>query len=225
MKTLIVLLVAAGVVIPLRASGEVPLATSSEVTFAYNSLESSPFGLSSVNAFAPVTWQTLETVSVTAPDGTTTIEASNASIRGSFTFTPTVGGVWTISNSMSGTVKVCVPWSVLGDSTNVTSSAAMFMADTVEDGPDRMVKSRREMLPVAYSGDGWIGDVTKASTLTFTPPGGSGLSPTVFDLAGQGAQSFTINACGEWTVLLTFADGATLSSRINYWNGFVLSFR
>ena len=225
MKTLIILLVAAGAVFPFRAADGAPLATSSEVTFAYNSLESTPFGLSEANAFAPVTWQTLETVSVTAPDGTTTIEASNASASGSFTFTPTVGGVWTISNSMSGTVKVCVPWSVLGDSTNVSSAAAMFMADTIEDGPDRTVKRRCEMLPVAYSGDGWIGDVTKTSTLTFTPPVGSGLSPAVFDLAGQGAQSFTINTCGEWTVLLTFADGATLSSRINYWNGFVLSFR
>jgi len=190
------------------------LATSEAATFSYNSAEESPFGLAAADSFAPVTWRTFETVTVTAPDGTVTTEVNNASDKGAFTFTPTSGGVWTLSNSADGTVKVCVPWSIYGDGATVTSAAAAFAADTVESGPNRKTK-KRELLPIAYSGDDWIGDLTKASSLTFTPPAGSAIEEWTLNMAsGQGAQQVELNAAGDWTVTLTFADATTRTAII-----------
>ena len=48
--------------------------------------------------------------------------------------------------------------------------------------------------PVAYSGDDWKGDLTKASTITFTPPEGSGLEPTTWNKTGRGASAFTFSS-------------------------------
>lgn len=141
MKKLLLPMLAFGA-FALHATDGVLQATSAEAVFSYNSVEESPFGLAAADSFAPVTWQTLETVTVAGPDGTTTVVADNASARGSYTFTPTVGGVWTLSNSMSGTVKVCVPWSIYGDSENITSETVGFKTDTVESGPNRKTKKK-----------------------------------------------------------------------------------
>jgi len=92
----------------------------------------------------------------------------------------------------------------------------VYAADSVKDGPDRKLK-KREAPPVAYSGDDWVGNLSKAATVTFTPPEGSGLEATMWDdlSGGNGARAFTFNAKGVWTVTLTFANGATRTAQID----------
>ncbi len=98
----------------------------------------------------------------------------------------------------------------------------VYTADSTQPGPDRKL-TKREVPPVAYSGDDWKGDLTKASTITFTPPEGSGLEATTWNKTGTGAQSFTFNAKGVWTITLTFADNTTRTAQINIQTaGFVL---
>ena len=227
MKKLLLPMLAFGA-FALHATDGVLQATSAEAVFSYNSVEESPFGLAAADSFAPVTWQTLETVTVAGPDGATTAVADSASARGSYTFTPTVGGVWTLSNSMSGTVYVCVPWSVNGDSyESAPSAATAYVVDLEQEGPNRKTH-RRDTLPlVAYSGDDWVGDLAKAATVTIAPPSGSGLETTTWsDLAaGNGARSFAFNVAGRWTVTLTFADSTTRSAIIDVRNsGLIISF-
>ena len=84
------------------------------------------------------------------------------------------------------------------------------------------------MPPVAYSGDDWAGDLSKAATVTFTPPEGSGLEATTWNKAnpGTGAATFTFNAKGVWTVTLTFTGGSTRTANITIENaGFMLIVR
>ncbi len=83
--------------------------------------------------------------------------------------------------------------------------ASVYPVDSRLSGPDRVTK-RRDALPVAYTGDNWIGDASKASTLTFVSPEGE---TTTLNLAGTGAQPFTLNKSGDWTVHLAMADGTT----------------
>ncbi len=85
---------------------------------------------------------------------------------------------------------------------------------------------KREAPPIAYSGDDWKGDLTKASTITFTPPEGSGLEATTWNKTGKGAEAFTFNAKGDWTVTLAFADGTTKTATITIESvGFMLIVR
>ncbi len=106
-----------------------------------------------------------------------------------------------------------------------TELAGAFNADGVwrlaNSNGGRLKK--REAPPIAYSGDDWKGDLTKASTITFTPPEGSGLEPTTWNKTGRSAEAFTFNKNGVWTVELTFADNTTRTAQINIQTaGFVL---
>lgn len=138
---------------------------------------------------------------------------------------PNKGGVWTLVNSEEGTARIGVPWTVFNDGgTYGANATASFVADMVQTGPDRKLK-KREVPPVAYSGDDWAGDLSKASTITFTPPADAGLEATVWDdlPGGNGARAFTFNARGVWTVTLTFADNTTRTAQIDIQTaGFVL---
>ena len=73
---------------------------------------------------------------------------------------------------------------------------------------------RREAPLVAYSGDDWHGDLSKASTITFTPPEGSELAATTWNKTGRGASAFMFNKKGVWTVELKFADNTTRTALI-----------
>ena len=97
--------------------------------------------------------------------------------------------------------------------------------DTIGEGPDRKLK-KREAPPAAYSGDDWAGDLSKAATLTFTPPdGGEAQTPTL-DPTGTGVKSFTFDKPGNWTVTLTFADGTTKTAIVTIQTaGFMLIVR
>jgi hypothetical protein len=68
-----------------------------------------------------------------------------------------------------------------------------------------------------------VGDLSKAATVTFTPPEGSGLEETIWNKTGRSAETFTFNRKGVWTVTLTFADNTTRTAQINIQTaGFVL---
>ena len=59
------------------------------------------------------------------------------------------------------------------------------------------------------------GDLSKAATVTFTPPDGSGLAATTWNRTGKGAEPFTFNAKGVWTVTLKFANTTTRTAHID----------
>lgn len=161
-----------------------------------------------------ITFREGETVSVTPPGGGAAIQLTGS--NGTATFTPTSGGIWKLANSNGEVALVGVGWEVHNDTpASVESVADSFAADTVGEGPNRKLKMR-ETPPVAYSGDDWAGDISKAATLTFTPPEGSGLNPTTLSKSnpGTGAQSFTFNKVGDWTVTLTFSNGTTRTAII-----------
>ena len=206
--------VAAGAAFPSQA--EVETVTSSATTFTFYGNPEKAYSLASAAEVAawPVTWRVGETVVATSMDGTpTTLSGGTGATSASL---PSQGGVWTLVNSVEGTARIGIPWTVYNDGgTYGANATAGFVADMVETGPNRKLK-KSETPPVAYSGDDWHGDLTKAATLTFTPPSGSGLDPTTLNKSnpGTGAQSFTFNAKGVWTVTLKFADNTTKTATI-----------
>lgn len=116
-------------------------------------------------------------------------------------------GLWRLAASDDG----CL---VVGPST-------VYPADSRRRGPVRLT-ARRAALPVAYSGDDWLGDVTKASSLTFVSPSGR---ETAFDLTGTGAVRFTFDEDGAWRIRLA-ADGAAARETVVFIRcGFVLTVR
>ena len=204
------------------------LAVSGDASFALDTSEeiASPIVVSSAAELAAlrcVAYRIGETVTATAPNGTETVLVSDANETGAVAFSPASGGYWTLSNSSLETAKFLVAWAVNGDvDTAIVSSAdyGAYWLDTVQAGPDRKLK-KREVPPVAYSGDDWAAVATSATlpaaTVTFTPPEGSGLEATTWDdlPGGNGARAFTFNARGVWTVTLTFADNTTRTAQID----------
>ena len=169
----------------------------------------------------PVTYQAGETVTATAPDGTVSTLAQSAASAGSVAFAPTAGGLWKLANSSGETALVGVAWSVFGDgSSQDFGPYTPFRMDTVGEGPNRKSKAGNTP-PVAYTGDNWAGDASKASTLTFTPPTGAGISASTQSFTGTGATPFRFKGLGDWTVQLTMADGTTLNAVITLDGGTV----
>ena len=190
------------------------LAESADVTFRLYLAGDSAYSLTNAADVATwkVTWREGETVDATAMDGTETTLSDGVVGECSL---PAKGGAWRLSNSEGGTATICIPWTVYNDGgTYGASATAGFVADMVQTGPDRKLK-KSETPPVAYSGDDWAGDLSKASTITFTPPEDSGLEPTTWNKTGRGASAFTFNKTGVWTVTLTFADNTTRTAHIN----------
>ena len=214
MKRAAFMFLAAAVATSLR--GET-LAESEDVAFRLYIAEDSVYSLTNAAdaAIWKVTWQDGETVDATAMDGTAYTLSEGAASTSAIL--PSKGGVWKLSNSEAGKATICVPWAAYNDGGTFmvpTASLGAFFVDTVQDGPDRKLK-KREVPPIAYSGDDWAGDISKAATVTFTPPEGSGLEATTWNKTGTGAQSFTFNAKGVWTVTLTFADNTTRTAHID----------
>ena len=179
-----------------------------------------------------VTYRAGETVTLTAPDGTTATVVADAAAAGGVTLTVGAGGLssdglWRLDNSNGSVAFVGVAWETFGAAWRKASDGRTAALDTVGEGPDRKLK-KREVPPVAYSGDDWSGDLSKAATITFTPPADSGLEATTWDdlPSGNGARVFTFNARGVWTVTLTFADNTTRTAQIDIQTaGFVLIVR
>ena len=95
------------------------------------------------------------------------------------------------------------------DGRQYTWAQLSYRADSRREGPDRMSKSTA-VPPVAYSGDDWLGDASKASTLTFISPDGT---ETTLNKTGTGVQSFAFDKSGHWTVQLV-ANGQTRTADI-----------
>ena len=218
---------AVGVILPLLAAFDGTPVTSSEKTFCAYVTEDATYSLANVGEIAAwlVTWREGETVSATAMDGAAYTLAEDAASTGSDAL-PAKGGIWTLANSEEGIARVAVPWSVYqGGGVSLASGvlADAFAADTVHDGPNRRLKDRQTP-PVAYSGDDWAGDVSAMSTLTITPPAGSGIPTSYSDVAGEGCRPFTFNKAGRWTVTLAMEDGTTRTAVIGVVGGLIISF-
>ena len=182
------------------------LATSADVAFRLDTTGPA-YSVSSQDAVASMcsmTWRKGETVTVTAPNGTVTTLVTDAGSAGAQLFAPNAGGLWHFSNSVSGSATLGVPWSVFGDGGNLASgSSSAAYIDTKKEGPNRRVTTWNA-LPIAYSGDSWLGSGAAASTLTINPPTGD---PVEENLFGSGCYMVSDPANGTWHVAL--ADGTT----------------
>lgn len=181
-----------------------------------------------------VTYRAGETVTLTAPDGTTATVVADAAAAGGATLAVGAGGLssdglWRLDNSNGSVAFVGVAWETFGAAWRQASDGRTMALDTLAEGPDRKLK-KSEVPPVAYSGDDWAVVATSAtlpaSTITFTPPEGAGLEATTWNKTGKGAEAFTFNAKGDWTVTLAFADGTTKTATITIESaGFMLIVR
>ena len=207
--------------------GEEPAAirvTSEAFTFKLRTGDGTAAMSSADLAAWPVTYRAGETVTLTSPAGASTTPVSGAAANGETALAGAFNadGVWRLANSNGGSALVGVAWETFGSPWREASADASCRMHTEGEGPDRKLK-KREAPPIAYSGDDWKGDLTKASTITFTPPEGSGLEPTTWNKTGRSAEAFTFNKNGVWTVELTFADNTTRTAQINIQTaGFVL---
>ena len=205
-----------------------PVATSAVLTFDVNLAAASPYAIADFDGM-PVTWRKGESVRSVSPNGVVSAYVTDASAAGSGALGTLSGGVCTLENDGIASVKVAVPWSINSDGASFainSSPSSPFAIDTELEGPNRKRLKNDPVVPVAYSGDDWSGDLSKAATLTFTPPAGSGLAETTLTPgAGDGATSFTFAEPGEWTVLLIFADATTRTAIINVRKGgLIISF-
>ncbi len=199
--------------------GEEPAAirvTSEAVTFKLRTGSGTAAVSSADLATWPVTYRAGETVTLTSPAGASTTPVSGAAANGETALAGAFNadGVWRLANSSGGSALVGVAWGTFGSPWREASADASCRMHTEGEGPDRKLK-KSEAPPVAYSGDDWKSDLTKASTITLTPPEGSGLEPTTWNKTGRGASAFTFNAKGVWTITLTFADNTTRTARID----------
>ena len=180
--------------------------------------------LADVEALADwlVTYRVGETVTVTTPDGETSALVTSAASAGAVAFAPTAGGLWRLDNSSGATALFGVAWNVFNDGwTQVFSNGSILRLCTEGEGPNRKT-SRKEAPPVAFSGDNWLCDASKASQLTFTSPKGV---VTTLNLTGTGTMQFTFNKIGLWKVRLAMADGTTWDAEIFVRGGFTISIR
>ena len=107
-------------------------------------------------------------------------------------------------------------WKIVAsaDGSQYTWAEIAYVADSAQEGSDRKT-SKKDALPVAYSGDNWVGEASKAATVVFTSPDGT---VTTLNLAGTGAQTFPFDSPGKWTVTLMMADGTTRTAVISVMN-------
>jgi len=205
------------------ADGDLLAEDATGATFDVYSVDGATYAAKSaaeIAALPHVTWRTGETVIATKWNGDETALVASAASAGSTAFAPDAGGVWILNNSAQGTARICVPWAVYGDSMSLTSAASpSYAADSRQDGPNRTTR-RKEALSVAYTGDNWIGDISKAATLTFTSPSGTA---TTLNRTGTGATLFNFNEVGDWTVQLAMLDGTTRNAVITINGGFFIA--
>jgi hypothetical protein len=203
--------------------GDTVAATAGACTFRINTKDSPQYGytIDDVASF-PVTWREGETVNVTDRNGdaATGYPSSAAALDGSKSFDPSVGGVWTLVNSESGTAYIVVPWlpGEMGDVLAATGIGSPFGVDTLVEGPDRKGK-KKELISTAFSGDDWAGHASAESTLRFTAP-----DSTVTSIAktGTGSHSFTFDQTGAWTVELIVDSVVVKTATINATSGLVI---
>lgn len=214
---------AAGAALPLLA--DLPVSSGLSPVFRVFSTEDAKYSVSSsaeIAALPPVSILDGETATATSCTGAVTVLESPSLVS-----VLNMGGVWTLANSEQGTAKIGVAWTVNGDFDIPIASASAYgayAADSKQPGPDRKVRIS-DVPPVAYSGDDWVGDVSKAATLTFISPDSV---ETSINLTGTGTttpEQFVFDKTGFWTVRLTMADGTVRTARINGIGGLALIFK
>ena len=130
------------------------------------------------------------------------------SVPAGFGVEPAGGGLWRIVSSPDGREYA---W----------PSSVAFALDSVErTGGGRTVRGAAP--PVSYTGDSWIGDAARASSITFAAPDGTS---TTLDRTGTGTHSFAFNQTGKWTLTLAMDLGAPRTVDVFVYAGFVLIFR
>ena len=230
--------VATSATLPAAADDGTPLLaeTESATTFRAWYREDATYAVMSaaeLSSLMPTTYAAGETVTATSPSGVATAVVSSPASDGTVDLPQgaggpvNAGGVWHLANSNGAHARIGIAWAVFDDGGTLaeTSAGTGFIADAAQTGPDRKLK-KNEVPPVAYSGDNWAGDLSKAATITFTPPEGSGLEATVWNKTGAGAQAFVFAQPGLWTVELAFADSTKRTAVINVLSaGFVMTIR
>ena len=219
--------VATSATLPAAADDGTPLLaeTESATTFRAWYREDATYAVMSaaeLSSLMPTTYAAGETVTATSPSGVATAVVSSPASDGTVDLPQgaggpvNAGGVWHLANSNGAHARIGIAWAVFDDGGTLaeTSAGTGFIADAAQTGPDRKLK-KNEVPPVAYSGDNWAGDLSKAATITFTPPEGSGLEATTWDRTGTGAETFTFNEKGIWMVTLAFAGGTTHTAQID----------
>lgn len=205
------------------ADGDLLAEDTTGATFDVYSADNATYATKSaaeIAALPHVTYRVGETVTAVKWNGDETSLVVSAVSAGSTAFAPDAGGVWILTNSAQETARICVPWSVYGDSMSLTSAASpAYAADSRQNGPNRVTR-RKEAPSVAYTGDNWVGDVSKVATLTFTSPSGTA---TTLNRTGTGAISFNFNEVGNWTVQLAMADGTIRNATITINGGFTIT--
>lgn len=192
------------------------LAVSNDKTFRLYLTDADFYALTNAEDIATwkVTWRDGEAVEATAMDGTAYTVADGTGNASSAVLPGERGGLWTFENSVQGKAAVSVPWALYQGAgiALVTAGGVGWRLATDQAGPDRKVMKNTPIPPVAYSGDDWSGDVSLASALAFTSPSGN---TTTVETAGYGSHAFTFDETGVWTVVLSFADGASKTACIN----------
>ena len=217
--------VATSATLPAADDGTLLAETGSAAAFRAWYREDATYAVMSaaeLSSLMPATYAAGETVTATSPGGVVTAVMSDAASDGTVDLPQraggpiNAGGVWSLANSNGAQARIGVAWAVFGDGGTLADTAAGtgFIADAAQPGPDRKLK-KSEVPSVAYSGDNWAGDLSKAATITFTPPEGSGLEATTWDRTGTGAETFTFNEKGIWMVTLAFAGGTTHTAQID----------
>ena len=227
--------VATSATLPAADDGTLLAETGSAAAFRAWYREDATYAVMSaaeLSSLMPATYAVSETVTATSPSGVATAVVSSPASDGTVDLPQgtggpiNAGGIWSLANSNGAQARIGIAWAVFDDGGTLaeTSAGTGFIADAAQTGPDRKLK-KNEVPPVAYSGDDWAGDLSKAATITFTPPADSGLEATVWDdLAGDGAREFVFAQPGLWTVTLTFADSTTQTAVINVQSaGFIIT--
>ncbi len=114
------------------------------------------------------------------------------------------GGLWRIATISDGCVY---SW----------AGSRAYSLHSEQPGPDRNI-GRKEMLPVAFTGDNWTRAISAASELTLVSPSGAS---TTYRLTGTGTRKVELNESGDWLVTLAYGDH-TLSSTITVRSSFML---
>ena len=96
------------------AFADEPLATDSDFEFALDT-GGSPYVVASAGASSLV-YIAGETVEITAPDGSSSTPVSSAASDGAYAWTPTAGGVWTMTNDGEGSATFKVHYSLYPES-------------------------------------------------------------------------------------------------------------
>ena len=259
----------------LRAD-EVTVAHSNTLTASLDTV-GSPYAITSSAGVVSLVCRPGSAVTATDADSGET-RTLTASATGPVSWTPTAGGLWTLSNSFDGQASFTVRYSFFGTQGSGTESDPFKVVDSEEisdlveagtmtdgcylvlrgadglideismptghalreqgngvvrfeavsdglvyggmpvttfidaktDGPNRVMKRRREVRLISYSGDGWLGSPSATATLTLVSPSGISSCETV---QGTGRFAFSPQQSGAWTVTLD-SEAETLSSQL-----------